>query len=54
MTPPGDDEAFAEGVLHLLKEPELARSMGRDARRYAERTFDIKTIAERFESLLSA
>jgi glycosyltransferase involved in cell wall biosynthesis len=46
---PTDKGAFIAGALDLLADP----SPGRAARKYAERTFDIAAIGERFESILS-
>jgi hypothetical protein len=46
---PTDKGAFIAGALDLLADP----SPGRAARIYAERTFDIAAIGERFESILS-
>jgi colanic acid biosynthesis glycosyl transferase WcaI len=46
---PTDKDGFIAGALDLLADP----SPGRAARKYAERTFDIAAIGERFESILS-
>ena len=50
---PGDDEAFILAAMELLEHPEQRRVMGGRARAYAEATFDITTIAERFERVLT-
>lgn len=48
---PGDPEAFAEAGRRLLVDPERRATLGRGARRYAEETFDIGAIADRFEGI---
>ena len=49
---PGDAEAFAEAVLALLQDDERRRAMGAAGRAYAERAFDLGTIADQFEEVL--
>jgi colanic acid biosynthesis glycosyl transferase WcaI len=48
---PEDDEAFAVAVLSLLADPEKRAWIGRNARAFAERAFDIDPIADRFEDV---
>jgi glycosyltransferase involved in cell wall biosynthesis len=48
---PEDDEAFAVAVLSLLADPEKRAWIGRNARAFAERAFDIEPIADRFEDV---
>ena len=53
-----DATAFAEGILTLLDDPELADALGREARRYVEANCRWPAIAERvqavYERLLGA
>ncbi|WGF87260.1 glycosyltransferase family 4 protein [Marinivivus vitaminiproducens] len=51
--PPDDAEAFTRALLELLADPTGTAELGRNARAYAERTFDIETIADRFETIWS-
>ena len=48
---PEDDPAFAVAVLSLLADPEKRSWIGRNARAFAERAFDIEPIADRFEDV---
>lgn len=50
---PGDTGAASEALNSLLASPVARAGMGTAARRYAERTFDVTRVGERFESLLS-
>jgi glycosyltransferase involved in cell wall biosynthesis len=47
----GDAAAMSEAVLAYLEDDSLRRQAGAAARSYAERTFEISTIAGRFERL---
>lgn len=49
--PPDDPQAFTAELLDLLGDPTATAALGRNARAYAERTFDIETIADRFEAI---
>jgi colanic acid biosynthesis glycosyl transferase WcaI len=51
---PGDVEGFVAGARRLLADPELRASMGAAARAYAEKTFDIETVGDRFEQVLES
>jgi glycosyltransferase involved in cell wall biosynthesis len=43
-------EAFAEGIIRVLKDPELAERLGKNANQYAREKFDFKTyMAKVFE-----
>jgi glycosyltransferase involved in cell wall biosynthesis len=53
VTPPGDHDAFVASAERLRADGERRATAGANARRYAERTFDIERIADRFEALLS-
>jgi len=46
-----DPEALANGVLHLLDTPELARDLGRAAREAARRDFSWERTAEKVENV---
>ena len=50
---PADDTGFVDSAVRLRIQSAEAAEMGRSARRYAEQTFDIRTIADRFETTLS-
>ncbi len=43
LVPPRDSRAIAEGVLHLLRNPDLADQMGRNGRKRVEETFALDT-----------
>jgi glycosyltransferase involved in cell wall biosynthesis len=48
---PDDSAAFGEAVLAYLNDGSLRREASSLARAYAERTYDISSIADRFERL---
>ncbi|MGE3991947.1 glycosyltransferase family 4 protein [Pseudorhodoplanes sp.] len=48
---PHDQQAFAAAITRLLDDPDERAAAGRAARRYAEQTFDIARIADRFEAI---
>ena len=48
---PSDADALAATVHGLLRDPNTRERMGRNARQYAEQTFDIDAITDRFESI---
>jgi colanic acid biosynthesis glycosyl transferase WcaI len=50
---PQDESAFVDAALALLDDPVRRRELGRHARRYAEGTFDIDAITDRFELVLA-
>jgi len=50
---PADCRGFVESAVRLRTQRAEAAEMGRAARRYAEQTFDIQTIADRFETTLT-
>jgi colanic acid biosynthesis glycosyl transferase WcaI len=54
MVEPGDKAAFAAQAETLLADDELRERLGRNARAYAERTFDIVAIGDRFETILTS
>jgi colanic acid biosynthesis glycosyl transferase WcaI len=49
---PGDADAASAALRNLLSSTTARDRMGTAARRYAERTFDVGRVGERFESLL--
>jgi glycosyltransferase involved in cell wall biosynthesis len=49
---PTDADAFVDAAAGLLLDAEARDRMGRNARNYAERAFDIDAIADRFEAVL--
>ena len=49
---PGDADAASAALCSLLSSSAARSQMGTAARRYAERTFDVGRVGERFESML--
>jgi colanic acid biosynthesis glycosyl transferase WcaI len=49
---PTSSSEFVLAAERLLDDPQMREGMGRSARAYAERVFDIDTIADRFESVM--
>ncbi len=49
---PSDTQAWIEAAERLLQGPALRDELGRNARAYAERAFDIELITDRFESIV--
>ncbi len=49
---PDDIDGFLTAAVRLRSEPQLCSKMGASAREYAEKTFDICLIANRFEAFL--
>jgi glycosyltransferase involved in cell wall biosynthesis len=45
LVPPGDSQMLAEGIAHLLREPDEAHRMGKAARRQVEKSFSAETNA---------
>ena len=52
VVPPSAETAFAREAAHLLEDDPRRASMSRHARVYAEQTFDIERITDRFEAVL--
>jgi colanic acid biosynthesis glycosyl transferase WcaI len=50
---PGDADAASAALRSLLASPVARTAMGTAARRYAEGTFDVERVGDRFESLLN-
>lgn len=49
---PGDSEALAEAILRLAEDPELAHTLGRQARTYVEAHFDRSLLAAKMLELM--
>ena len=49
---PDDESAYLAAARRLFEESEVAGEMARRARAYAEKTFEIASIADRFESII--
>ena len=54
LVEPDDAGGLVEGARRLLADDELRARLGADGRAYAERTFDMRTIADRFEDVLAS
>jgi len=54
VVPPHDHEAFLAVAERLRVDTKLRAAASANARRYAEHTFDIESIADTFEALLDA
>jgi glycosyltransferase involved in cell wall biosynthesis len=52
VVPPRDAQALVAAAEELSADPERRAELGRAARAYAERTFDLAAIADRFEQVL--
>jgi len=52
VVPPHDHDRFLNEVKRLIGDGGLREKYGRDARRYAESTFDIVKITDKFEKIL--
>ena len=53
IVPPGDIDALAQAMLRLLRDPELARHFGRNARKRIEEKFEIGAIMRAYERLFA-
>jgi len=51
LVPPGDPDALAEAILTLLKDPDLARTMGQAGRTRVEEYFNLDKLHERIFAL---
>lgn len=50
---PKDSARFSASVIELLDDPESGMEMGRSARLYAEKNFNIQAIGDKFETILN-
>jgi colanic acid biosynthesis glycosyl transferase WcaI len=53
VVPPRDSQALVAAAEELLAAPERRAELGRSARAYAEKTFDLDAITDRFEGVLA-
>lgn len=51
LVPPGDAEALTEAIRTVIENPELARSLGRSGREYADREFSWDAVTGRLIAL---
>lgn len=51
LVPPEDPEALAAAIIRLLRDPDLARTLGENARRRAEERFTITRMVEQYRAL---
>lgn len=51
LVPPGNIQAFAEAVLRLIKNPDMAQTMGQKARDTVATRFDLTNMVHQYESL---
>jgi len=51
LVPAGDSGSLAEGLLHVLRDPELAQRMGKAGRERAERDFSLSAMIAAHEEL---
>jgi len=51
VVPPGNEDAIAERILQLYRDPELRRTMGAQARQHVEAQFSLKKMISRMEDL---
>jgi colanic acid biosynthesis glycosyl transferase WcaI len=54
ITPPDSVKEFVHAANLLLEDPTYRSTLGKNAREYAERTFDREAILDRFDSLLNS
>jgi L-malate glycosyltransferase len=51
LVPPKDAASFADAVVRVLGDPQLARQFGQEGRKIVERDFALETVAERYADL---
>jgi len=51
LVPAGDPESLARAVIHVLQQPEMARTMGQEARTRTERAFSLSRMIRDYENL---
>lgn len=52
LAPPGAPDRLAQGMLHVLRHPELAHKLGQEGRKRVEELFTVERMVARTESLL--
>ena len=52
VVPPGDAQAIADAIVHLMHNPRMLRQMGESGRQYFEENFTFKRAYARFSQLL--
>lgn len=52
LVPPGDPDALADAIIHLLENPSLARMMGKKGRKMVEQNYKWQKVAEATEKIL--
>ena len=52
LVKPGDAEALARGIMEVIKNPELARKIGGNARQFAEENFEYNIIGQRIKDMI--
>jgi glycosyltransferase involved in cell wall biosynthesis len=51
LVPPEDAGLLADGLLHLARDPDHARTLGAAARQTIEARFSMETVVQRYEEL---
>ena len=51
VVPPNENDRFLTEVKRLIGDGELREKYGKNARKYAESTFDIEKITDKFEKI---
>ena len=51
VVPPNENDRFLNAVKRLIGDEGLRQKYGENARRYAESTFDIEKITDKFEKI---
>jgi glycosyltransferase involved in cell wall biosynthesis len=51
LVPPKDPESLARGILDLIEDPELSRSITVNARKLINKKFTLREMADKMESV---
>jgi glycosyltransferase involved in cell wall biosynthesis len=54
MVEPDDGHGLVEAARRLLQDSDLRERLGTAGRAYAEKTFDISTVGDRFEEVIAS
>lgn len=54
LVPPADSPALAEGILKILRDPKLAKTLGEKGKTLVESTFDWPIIVKQMLALYSS